>query len=147
MKVVLLKDVPKIGKKHEIKNVADGYAANFLFPQRLAQLATPKLLAEIEQLGAKLKAEGEINAALFRKHLETLKSKPVVMFAKANDQGHLFAGIHKETILRAIWERVGIELSADRVLLEEPIRNTGITHIPLEGYGQKGIVTIEVKGQ
>src|SRR5258708_2520757 len=113
MKVVLLKDVPKIGKKHEVRNVADGYAINFLFPQRLAQPATPKLLAEIEQLGLKNKAQAEINSALFAKHLKTLEEKPIVIFGKANEQGHLFAGIHKETVLQAIWEKAGIEVPPD----------------------------------
>lgn len=147
MKVVFLKDVPKIGRKHEVKDVSDGYAANFLFPRKLAQPATSAILAKIEDMGLKNAAQEKVQIAFFAKYLEALKDKPLVIYSKANEQGHLFAGLRKETILEAIWEKVGAEFPEEALLLDKPVRTTGITKIPLEGYGQKGFVTLEVKGK
>ena len=48
MKVIFLQDVPRVGKRHDIKEVNDGYAMNFLFPRKLAELATSKAIAELE---------------------------------------------------------------------------------------------------
>ena len=144
MKVVLLKDVPKLGRTHEVKEVSDGYAANFLFPRKLAQPATPVILAKIEEMSLKQAAQAKVQNAFFAKYLEILKDKPVVIYSKANEQGHLFAGIHKAVILEAIWEKIGAEFPEDALLLDKPVRVTGIAKIPIEGYGQKGFVTLEV---
>lgn len=145
MKVVLLREVPKLGRKHEVKDVSDGYAANFLFPRKLAEPATPQLLKEIASLNLKKEEEQKTNAALFAKHLATLRDKPVTIYAKGNEQGHLFAGVRKETILEAIWELANIRLPEEFLELDKPIRVAGISKLPVEGYGQKGVVTVEVK--
>ena len=49
MKVIFLKDVPRVGKKYDIKEINDGYAMNFLFPQKLAEIATPSAIANLEK--------------------------------------------------------------------------------------------------
>jgi len=146
MKVVLLKEVPKLGRKNDVKEVSDGYAANFLFPRKLAEPATAALIAKIGEMSLKSAAQEKVSSAFFAKHLRTLEETPVVLYGKANEQGHLFAGIHKEAVLSAIWEKVGPEFPKEALLLDKAIRTTGITKIPVEAHGQKGFVTVEVKG-
>ena len=71
MKVILLEDVRNVGKKLEVKEVSDGYARNFLFPNQLAKPATPSALKELERVKSQL-AEGEEE---LKRHLEGLARK------------------------------------------------------------------------
>ena len=59
MKIILLKDIPKIGKKYDIKDVADGYARNFLFINKLAEEATPNKISQIHGLKASQEKENQ----------------------------------------------------------------------------------------
>ena len=98
MKIILLKDLHKVGKKYDIVQVADGYALNSLIPNKVAEVATAKVVEKY----AKLK-EVESAARILReeelvKELVTIAEKEFVIESKANEQGHLFASIHKEEI-------------------------------------------------
>ena len=125
MKVILSKDIPKIGKKYEVKSVSDGYAANFLFPKNLAFLATPAKISQIEAKRKELEAERKVQADLLSKNIESLKNIRVEIFAKANEKGHLFKGIHKDGILAALKEQKHIDLPDDAFVLDELIKQTG----------------------
>ena len=57
MKIILLKDIPKIGKKYDIKDLSDGYVRNFLLPKKLAEEATPNRIAKIEGMKAEQEKE------------------------------------------------------------------------------------------
>jgi large subunit ribosomal protein L9 len=73
MKIILLKDVPKIGRKFEVKNVADGYALNALMPKGLAMVATLQAIAQIDKEKAKIQAEQKIQEELLLKNLGVIK--------------------------------------------------------------------------
>ena len=98
MKIILLKDLHKVGKKYEVVTVADGYALNSLIPTKVAEIATPKVvdkymkLKEVES-AARLLREDELV-----KELGSIAEKTFTIEAKANEQGHLFASVHKEEI-------------------------------------------------
>src|SRR3989344_999724 len=87
MKVILLEDVKKIGRKFEVKNVSDGYAKNFLFPNGLADIATPDALKELE----KKKSETDKESRELMKRLEelarTLKERHLEFFVKTGAHG------------------------------------------------------------
>ncbi|MDP3996752.1 MAG: 50S ribosomal protein L9 [bacterium] len=125
MKVVLLKDVPKIGRKYEVKNVADGYALNMLIPKGLAETATEKAVLRAEAEAKKLVAERKLQTTLLEKNLESIKDKILSVSAKANEQGHLFASIHKEEIAKRIEEETRIAVLPEFIFFDKPIKEIG----------------------
>jgi large subunit ribosomal protein L9 len=137
MQVILLKDVPKFGKKNELKNVPDGYARNMLFPKKLAILATPELIKKLENEKKSIQITKELEKNLALKNLETLQKTTVTIKAKANEIGHLFSSIHEEDILNALFKEHHISLEKDMITLEKPIKEVGLHQIPIELYGKK----------
>lgn len=128
MKIILLKDLHKVGKKYDVVNVADGYALNSLIPNRVAEVATDKVVEKYSKL-----KEVETAARILReeelvKELSSIADKEFVIEAKANEQGHLFASVHKE--------EVGAVLNIDPMYIhiDTPIKEVG-THV----------VTVKVK--
>ena len=125
MKIILLKDIKKIGKKYDIKDVADGYAINMLIPGKLAIAATPGNvnLVETKKKGDML--ENAKNEAELQKALNEIKGISIEMTGKVNDKGHLFAGIHKEAVLEAVKKQKGINIIAEHLILEKPLKEVG----------------------
>lgn len=132
MKVIFLQDVQRIGKKYDVKEVNDGYALNFLFPKKLATLATKKAIAEIEIHKKEIKIEREVQMDLLEKNLEEIKNKTVTITAKADEKGHLFSAIHKKMIVEAMKKEYNIEISEEVITLETQIKKTGEFEIPIE---------------
>jgi large subunit ribosomal protein L9 len=125
MKIILLKDVKKIGKKYDIKNVADGFAINMLLPQKLGIVATPANVKMIEDKKKGDALEIAKNEAEIQKALGEIKGISITLSGKVNDKGHLFAGIHKEEVIKALHEQKKVNISADHVVLEKPIKEVG----------------------
>lgn len=147
MKVILLKDVPKIGRKHEIRNVADGYAVNFLIPQKWAESATPARTADIEKMKARRSAEEAMQGDLLEKNFETLADVRIVLEMPANEQGYLFKGLHADDIIAAVQKEKNILLDSSHIVLPEPIKQTGEHTISLESGKHKTSFVLEVVGK
>ncbi len=125
MKVILLKDIKKIGKKYEIKDVSDGQAMNMLIPGKMALPATPGNIKMMEaRRGADLNDVAKTEAEL-QKVLTDIKGISIEIKGKVNDKGHLFAGIHREQISEAVKKQKGVGLAADHLVLEKPIKEVG----------------------
>lgn len=125
MKIILLNDIPKVGRKYEVKEIASGYARNFLIPRGLAELATDKALAQIETMRHRVEEERKVQEDLLEKNIESLEGVTLVMKEKANDKGHLFAGVHKEEIVAELKKQDHIDMPADYIVLEHPIKELG----------------------
>jgi len=125
MKVVLLKDVAGIGRKYDVKNVADGYALNFLIPRKLATAGTPQSIAHAERVASEQKSIENIQADLLRKNLKSLEETSLTISGKANEKGHLFAGLHKEAIVSELKKQKGIDILAEFIDLSHPIKEIG----------------------
>ncbi len=97
MKVVLLQDVKKIGKKGEIKDVSDGYARNFLLAKGLAEVATTFAIEKVKNLENKAKQEKENRKNEMRKIANSLNGKNVTILVKAKD-GKLFGSVTAKNI-------------------------------------------------
>ena len=139
MKVVLLKDVKNMGKRYDILNVSDGYARNFLFPQKLAAEATPGTLKEIERKRAAQDArEAEMKAEAMAK-AELLKNKVIVLQVKCGEKGRLYGSVTSAEVAEALEKQHGIKADKRKIDLGDPIRETGIREISVWLYS--GITT------
>jgi large subunit ribosomal protein L9 len=139
MKVVLLKDVRNMGKRDDILTVSDGYARNFLFPQKLAAEATPGTLKEIERKRAAQDArEAELKAEAQAK-AELLKNKVIVLEVKCGDKGRLYGSVTSAEVAEALEKQHGIKADKRKIDIGDPIRETGVREISVWLYS--GITT------
>ena len=132
MKVVFTKAVPKISRRGEIKNVADGFFRNFLHPRGLAVVATEGRIKEAEVRRTRAAANVEQiqkNAADIAKKLA---SGSVVVSGKATPKGKLYAAITSEMVLKAIEEQLGVKLSDSMLVSNDPIKMVGKTTVALQ---------------
>lgn len=147
MKVILLQDVPKIGRKYDVKEVSNGYGRNFLLAQGLAEIATEKAINGVAKQKAQHSEERKIQEDLLMKNLEDLNDVTIVMQEKANELGHLFAGIHKEEIIPVIKEQTHLDMDADHIVLEHPIKELGDHNIDVEVGDKKVTFKLTVEEQ
>ena len=124
MKVLLLKDVYKLGRAGDVKKVADGYGRNFLLPQKLAVLATPGALKQTE----KIRSQAEVRRTEQNSELKGLADQingiTVVFAAKAGETGKLYGSITTQDVAAAIQEKTRFEVKKQQVDMQ-PIRNLG----------------------
>lgn len=144
MKIVLLKDLPKVGRKYEVVDVADGYAMNSLIPARAAEIATDAVVHKYNKLkevetAARAAMEEEVIAKI-----DSLTSKTYTVSAKANDQGHLFAAVHKDEIIAAVKAEVGITLDPAYIGLEVALKQVGSFEVPLKVRDMVKNLNIEI---
>src|SRR4051812_45489306 len=132
MKIIFLKDVPRVGKRHEVKDVNDGYARNFLIPNGLAEPATPQTIKDLEKRKQNIEIERQMETKLLEKYLNEIKGKTITIKGKANDQGHLFSAIHKKEITDALKEQHNAEVNENFINLPKPIKEVGEHEIPIE---------------
>ncbi len=125
MKVILLKNVPKVGRKYEIKNVSDGFALNFLIPQKAAEPATGPAVKRVEALRAKEVADQKIREDLLMKNLQSIQNVKIEFSEKANDKGHLFSGIHKERLVEELKAQTRLDISPEFIDLAKPLKEVG----------------------
>ncbi len=125
MKVILIKDVPKLGIKYDVKEVSAGYARNFLFSRGLAEQATEKIIKAVEIKKKQMGQEKEISQDILEKNLTAIDGLKLTITEKANEKGHLFAGVHKEEIAKILKEQKHVEIPAELIDLEHPIKEIG----------------------
>ena|SRR3989338_4021603 len=137
MKVIFLQDVPRVGKRHDIKEVNDGYAINFLLPRKLAISATPKAVSELEMRKKEIAIEKEVQEGLLERNLEEIKNKVVTIKMKADEKGHLFSAIHTKNIVEAMKTEHRADIAPEFIILEKPIKAVGEFEIPIFIKGKK----------
>ncbi|MBP3485987.1 MAG: 50S ribosomal protein L9 [Oscillospiraceae bacterium] len=145
MKVILQKDVKGKGKKGQMIDVAEGYARNFLLPQKLAVLATADAMNTMNlQAKAKAKADAEAKAAALA-IAEKLKSCQVKIAAKGGAGGKLFGAVTGKEISAALKEQHAMEVDSKKLVLSEPIKSFGSYEVKAKlGYEISGTVYVLV---
>jgi len=146
MKVVLIKDVEKLGKEGDVVEVKPGYARNYLFPKKLAVEATPSNLKLAERKRAqRLKKEQE-KMEKMKSLAEKLKEVNLIFYRKAGEKDRLFGSVTSKDIIEAIKNSYGIELDKKSVHLEHPLKEVGTFEVEIHLYediNTKIKVTIE----
>jgi large subunit ribosomal protein L9 len=131
MKVILSKDVPGTGQAGEVKDVADGYARNYLIPRKLAIPATGGALKNVEARKASEQKKAAAEEAAARALAERLTSAPVVLTAKVGDQGRLYGSITNSDIADQLSAHLGQPIDKRRIELNEPIRQLGTFEVTI----------------
>jgi large subunit ribosomal protein L9 len=147
MQVILLKDVPKIGRKYDVKNVADGYAINLLIPKGLAQIASPQAIKNIEGLKAQDMMEKKIQGDLLLKNLATIEGLVLNLKERANEKGHLFAGVTKEMLISEIQKTARLNLDPESIKLSKPIKEVGEHRVTVEAMGKKAEFAVNIQAK
>ncbi len=125
MKVLFKKDVPDVAKAGQVKDVADGYARNFLIPRGLAVAATSGALRQVSDLQAvavRHAAEEEQTARGLKQRLE---AQPIVIEAKAGSQGRLYGSVTTTDVANAIQKQLGANIDRRELDIAEPVRLVG----------------------
>ncbi len=143
MKVILIRDVARLGRKSEVKEVPDGHAINFLLPRKLAIIATKESLKRLTEETGKHATIEQNTQNNFMAALEQNKEKSIILTVDANEQGHLFKGIHADDVANLLNEN-GFDITRQNIVLETPIKSTGIHTIPLTQGKIKGSVQLEI---
>lgn len=144
MKIILLKDVAKVGRKYDVKDVADGFALNMLIPRGLAKVATKEAVLQIEKVKANDLTNKKIQEELLLKNLEIIKNLKIELKEKANEKGHLFAGVTREKILDEVVKATKLNLDLDFIKLDKPLKEVGEHKITLEAMGKKAEFVVNI---
>lgn len=145
MKVILTKKVNGVGNIHDVVNVSDGYALNFLIRKGVAISATPaaQRLAKVRK--EKLLAEKGIQEQLLAQNIATIAEANIVITAKVNEKNHLYDAVGIPEISLALEKQLNITFPKDTIKLEQPIKETGTYDIAVshEKYFGKFSITVE----
>ena len=145
MKVILLQSVEGLGQAGDMKDVANGYARNYLLPRRLAAGATPSLVANREQ---RIAAEQRRLAKLAeqnRQMAERLGQITLTFKAKVGSQGRLYGSITSQDIATALRDAEDISIDRRMIDLSEPIRSLGTVSVPVKiSTGVEPKITVNV---
>ena len=131
MKLVLTRDVPNLGKIGDVKNVADGYARNFLLPRGLAVEATAGQLKKLQEQREVERRREDKNRGELSALAERLQGATVTFQMKVGEGGRLYGSITSKDVGDALEEQAKIAVDRRRVELDEPIRTLGTHQVPV----------------
>jgi len=130
MRVILLDDVSKVGRRGDVREVSDGYARNYLIPKKLALSATAGNLKNLEQI----KTQQDAKAGRVKGEAEALRDRIEALVyeerRQTSEEGKLFGSVTSQDIVEFL-ERHGIKVERRRVALDEPIKSLGETVVPI----------------
>ncbi|MBX4192496.1 50S ribosomal protein L9 [Candidatus Parcubacteria bacterium] len=137
MRVILLKDVRGVGSIRDIKDVAEGYASNFLFPRKLAEPATEEKIKSLEAAKETHTAQLKLEEEQLIKKIESLNSKSIKLQSRATEKGGLFKSISAGDIAKAIREQHSLEIPESVVSFSTPIKTVGEHVVKLHSKSTK----------
>ena len=132
MKVIFLKDVKGKGKKGEIKNVADGYAHNYLLKNNLAIEANQATISQLDGQKKKEQKEAAQELEEAKQLKEKLENLTIELTAKSGEGGRLFGSITTKQVAKELEKTHGIKLDKRKMELDDAIRSLGYTNIPVK---------------
>ena len=146
MRVVFLDDVDGVARAGEIKNVADGYARNFLLPRKLAAAASTTTMQQADKRAKSLAKEQEKIDEAAQLVASKLTASPIVIEAKVGEQGRLFGSVTASDIADAVNAHAGSKLEHRQVALATPIKEVGTYEVSVNlTRNVKAQLTVQVK--
>jgi large subunit ribosomal protein L9 len=146
MKVLFKKDVQDVAKAGQVKDVADGYARNFLIPRGLAVAATSNALKQVADLQAVAARHAAEEEQVARELKDRLEAQPIVIEAKAGSQGRLYGSVTTADVAGAIQRQVGASVDRRDLEIADPVRQVGSYQVAARLHrAVTATVTIEVR--
>jgi large subunit ribosomal protein L9 len=134
MEVILLQDVEKVGLRGEVVNVSRGYMRNYLEPRRLAQAATPALVAELEKREAQRARHEARSVEQAEEIAETLRKTVLRFEVKAGERGTLFGSVTPTNIVDELWRARKVRVDRRKIHLDDPIKRVGRYEVPIDVF-------------
>jgi len=147
MRVILLKDVPKIGHKFDTKEVKPGYGQNFLIKNGLAILATRQNEQKMQKEMHAHIEESRMKGELLEKNIEGLENSELLFTRKVNEKGHLFDKVDVRDIKEALKEQLHLELDEKHLHLEAPIKEVGEGSAIVKVGGKEATVKLRIESE
>lgn len=146
MKVILQRDIARLGQRGDVKEVADGYAQNVLIKKGDAIMATPAELLRWKQKEESKAHKKELASNAFAQLIDELRKAEVAIAGKkADSKGQLFASVKESDIADAIFATSKISIDPKQVHILTPIKTLGQHRVELEQGAKKELITIVVK--
>jgi large subunit ribosomal protein L9 len=145
MQVILIQDVNNLGGANEVVTVKNGYARNFLIPQKVAIEASPSNMKQLEEKLKQIRKKEEKMLAEINKVIEVLKESPVKVGAKTGTSGKIFGSVTTVQIARAIRDQKGFEIDRRKIHLLDEIKELGVFKAKVDfGNGNETELEVEV---
>lgn len=144
MKVILLQDVPGLGAKGAVVQVAEGHGRNYLLPRKLAMLATDSNLRSLEQVRQARQTKVDRELAEAEKLAKLLKDLRIVFKARAGEGGRLFGSITAKDIAEGLQAQGRVSVDKKRIELRDPIRAIGQHEVDVKLH-PKVMVTVKIE--
>lgn len=122
----MIKDVPGVGRKNDIKQVSDGYARNFLLARGFAVAATAGAKTKVADQAQKVVADKEQSFSKDQATADKLTGASVTIKVKPNNQGGLFAAVSEKDIAKAVGDQLGIQIAAEPIEIADAIKALGV---------------------
>jgi large subunit ribosomal protein L9 len=142
MQVILIQDVDNLGGANELVTVKNGYARNYLIPQRFAVEANPSNMKQLEERQKVQKKKEEKLLAEINKVIDVLKSAPVKLTAKTGTSNKIFGSITSLQIARAIREQKGYEIDRKRISITDEVKELGLHKASID-FGNGNVTELE----
>lgn len=124
MKVILLQDIEKVGKKYDVKDVKDGYARNFLFPKKIVKLATEEAIKWVEMQKEIESKKAEEILQKFQEMASAIDGREIIIPMKVGEEGQLFESVSAQLISEKLKE-AGFDIKKNQIIVDDPIKDIG----------------------
>jgi len=148
MEVILIKDVDNLGAAHEVVKVRNGYARNFLIPQKYALEASPSNMKQLEEKRKQIKKKEDLMMAAINEVIAKLNEGPIKLGAKTGTSGKIFGSITSLQLSRAIREQRGYDIDRRKISIVDEIKELGTYKASIDfGNGHSTELNFEVTGE
>ena len=146
MKVILLQDVKKVGKKGDLVEASDSYARNVLLRQKLAVEANNRTMNDLKLRQANDAKVAEENLEKAKEIRDVLEKSSVTVRAKTGEGDKLFGSVSGKEIADAVMEQLGIEIDRRKIVMDTPIKSIGTMEVAVKLHPQvKAALTVKVE--
>ena len=136
MEIILLKDLGKVGDKHEVVTVKNGYGRNFLIPKGLGLIANKTNLAKLDKIKAEAAAKEEARLDEYKQMAASIEGKKLNIGVKSGTSGKIFGSVSNIQIAAALKEQLGIEIERKKIEMPEEIKELGTYQATLNLHSQ-----------